>query len=77
MNLCPSLHHDKLPLRIVQCLDGPGTTLVSSNGETIETEENDLIFLKGEMWKSDVGLIKKYTWDERDGLLEWLWLAFH
>lgn len=57
MNLCPSLHHDKLPLRIVQCLDGPGTTLVSSNGETIETEENDLIFLKGEMWKSDVGPI--------------------
>lgn len=53
--MCPSFHVDKLPLRIVQCFNSKGPTLKSNIGEIIETEENDLVFLKGEMWRSDYG----------------------
>lgn len=56
--MCPSFHVDKLPLRLVQCLDGLGTTLLTSKGEVIETERGDLILLKGEMWKSKAGALR-------------------
>lgn len=56
--MCPSVHVDKLPLRLVQCLDGEGTTLVTPSGKEIKTEKGDLILLKGEMWKSYPGAIK-------------------
>ena len=56
--MCPSVHVDKLPLRLVQCIDEVGTTLITGNGTQIETEKNDLIFLKGEMWKSNVGALR-------------------
>lgn len=57
-SMCPKYHVDQLPLRIVQCIDGPGTTLLTPNGTVVETEKNDLIFLKGELWKSECGAIK-------------------
>jgi hypothetical protein len=57
-HMCSNIHVDKLSLRLVQCLDGVGTTLISSDGTVIETKKNDLIFLKGEMWKSSPGAIK-------------------
>lgn len=55
---CPKVHVDKLPLRIVQCLNGVGTTLVTPEGRVIETKKNDVIFLKGDLWKSRVGAIQ-------------------
>lgn len=64
--MCPSFHVDKLPLRIVQCLDGPGTTLLTTQGKIIETEESDLILLKGEMWKSKVGALKHKSPNSHD-----------
>ncbi|GEM_PF-5140199 len=69
--MCPSFHGDKLPLRIVQCLDGPGTTLQTLSGKEIHTEKNDLILLKGEMWKSEVGAIihRSPTWEKDRRLL--------
>jgi hypothetical protein len=56
--MCPSIHVDKLPLRIVQCLDSIGTVLYLSDGTTIEAQKGDLIFMKGEMWKSTPGALK-------------------
>lgn len=55
--MCPSYHVDKLPLRLVQCVDGLGTTLKTSSGKIIETLKNDLILLKGELWQSKCGAI--------------------
>ncbi len=53
--MCPSFHVDKLPLRIVQCFNSDGPTLKSNSGNEIITKKNDLIFMKGDMWKSQHG----------------------
>ena len=54
-DMCPSFHVDKLPLRIAQCFNADGPTLKTESGEVITTEVNDLVFLKGELWQSNVG----------------------
>ena len=58
LEMCPSFHIDKLSLRLVQCLDGKGTILQTHDGSLIETNKGDLIFLKGEMWKSKAGALR-------------------
>lgn len=57
-NMCPSVHVDKLPLRLVQCLDGEGTTLMTNSGREVKTQQGDLVLLKGELWKLTPGAIK-------------------
>lgn len=64
--MCPNIHTDKLPLRIVQCLDGDGTTLMTSKNEELYTNKNDLIFIKGETWKTNCGALKHKSPDSCD-----------